>query len=79
MAKLTLSMDPQIIVAAKAYAHRHHTSLSHLVARLLMDLESPPPDAFFAALHVTLLQEGFQEPAADSTPLRQRHVARKYL
>lgn len=79
MAKLTLSMDPQIVAAAKAYAHRHHTSLSHLVARFLMDLESQPPDTFFATLHATLLQEGFQEPAADTTPLRQRHVARKYL
>ena len=79
MSKLTLSIDQKIIDIGKAYAQRHHTSLSKLVARFLMELGSHPEDDFFAKLHAELLREGYQAPPGDLNGLRQRHVARKYL
>jgi len=79
MAKLTLSIDPQIIETAKAYAQRHNISLSKLVAGFLADLGDRTGDDFFDKLHTELLHEGFQPPHEDIDVLRQRHVARKYL
>lgn len=78
MAKLTLNIDAQLIINAKAYAQRHHLSLSRLIAQFLTELEQVPHDDFFAQLHADLLREGFQEPSPDLTTLRQQHVARKY-
>ena len=78
MAKLTLNIDAQLIERAKAYAQRHHVSLSRLIAQFLTELDQAPQDDFVAQLHADLLREGFQEPSADLTTLRQQHVARKY-
>ena len=78
MAKLTLNIDAQLIESAKVYAQRHHVSLSQLVAQFLTALEPEPHNDFFAQLHADLLREGFQEPPADLTALRQQHVERKY-
>ena len=79
MSKLTLNIDQEIIDVAKAYAQRHHTSLSKLVAHFLMELASRPRDDFFATLHDDLLREGYQAPTGDLDDLRRRHVAGKYL
>ena len=79
MSKLTLSIDQQIIDSAKAYARHHHTSLSKLVARFLMELGSRPEDDFFTKLHEELRREGYQAPQGDLNDLRQRHILRKYL
>jgi hypothetical protein len=79
MSKLTLNINQEIIDGAKAYAQRHHTSLSKLVAHFLMELTSRPKDDFFATLHEELLREGYQAPTNNLDDLRQRHVARKYL
>jgi hypothetical protein len=78
MAKLTLNIDARLIEAAKAYAQRHHVSLSQLIAQFLLQLGQEPLDGFFEKLHTDLLQEGFQEPPAEITTLRQRHAESKY-
>ncbi len=39
-AKLTLSVPEEAVKRAKAYARRHHTSVSALVTRLFQALES---------------------------------------
>ena len=77
MAKLTLNVEPEVIQAAKNYASAHHVSLSKLVTQFLRDLPQTSPD-FLTQLHETLVQEGFQEPSADTHALRRAHVQRKY-
>jgi len=77
MAKLTLNVAPEVIQAAKHYAQAHHVSLSKLVTQFLRELPQTSHD-FLTALHATLLQEGFQEPADDTEALRRAHVQRKY-
>lgn len=77
MAKLTLNVEPDVIHAAKTYAHAHHVSLSKLVTQFLRDLPQTAPD-FWTALHETLVQEGFQEPSDATESLRRQHVWRKY-
>lgn len=41
-AKLTLSVDPAVIDAAKSYAAAHGTSVSQLVEDFLASVASPP-------------------------------------
>jgi len=77
MAKLTLNVEPDVIQAAKHYAEVHHVSLSKLVTQFLRELPQTSHD-FLTQLHETLLEEGFQEPSADTHALRRAHVQRKY-
>ena len=79
MNKLTLSIEQEIIDAAKAYARLHKMSLSKLVSRFLMELGNGPQDDFFEKLHEELRREGFKAPKENLTDLRQHHVTRKYL
>jgi len=77
MAKLTLNVEPDVIHAAKTYAHAHHVSLSKLVTQFLRELPQTSPD-FLTQLHETLVQEGFHEPPDDTETLRRQHVQQKY-
>ena len=79
MAKLTLSVDREIVDRAKSYAARHKTSLSKLVSAFFKDLSSSPRDEFFERLHQELLREGFVEPKDDFVKLRLNHLTQKYL
>jgi hypothetical protein len=79
MGKLTLSIDQELIEAAKAYAKTHHTSLSQLVTRCFRELASQPADAFFSQLHTELQRDGFDAPRGDLSALRQQHITRKYM
>ncbi len=79
MSKLTLSVDHMTINAAKDYAKRHGISVSKLVTRFLVSLDTDVKDDFFTRLHRDLKREGFQDSDEDLHTLRNRHVAKKYL
>jgi hypothetical protein len=78
MGKLTLSIDQNLIDAAKAYAKTHHTSLSQLVTRCFRELTVQPADTFFSQLHTELQRDGFDAPRGDLSDLRQQPLTRKY-
>jgi hypothetical protein len=78
MSKLTLSIERDVIDAAKEYARVHKTSLSKLVKGFLSGLGRAPEDEFLANLHSELEREGFAGAAADVDTLRRRHAAEKY-
>ncbi|MBI3697837.1 MAG: hypothetical protein HY238_23770 [Acidobacteria bacterium] len=74
MSKLTLSVDPVVVRAAKRYARGRRTSVSRLVERYLGLLARPPVDApDTPALRQLrgILKRG------DRSDYR-RHLARKY-
>jgi hypothetical protein len=45
MAKLTLSVDDEVVSRAKRYAARHHVSVSHLVENYLSAVVEAPASA----------------------------------
>lgn len=77
MSKLTLSVDHNLIDAAKAYAKAHKTSLSQLVARQFIELTAQPADTFFTTLHEELLRDGFQVPAPDPSQPDSSAISRR--
>ena len=79
MAKLTLSVDRDLIEGAKFQARRRGTSLSKLVSRFLRSLCEERGDEFFAHLHRELERAGFKPPPADDRELKRGHAVRKYL
>ena len=79
MGKLTLSVDQNLIDAAKLYAKTHNTSLSQIVSRCFMELANQPTDEFFSQLHDELQRDGLDTPHGDVSHLHRDHIARKYL
>jgi hypothetical protein len=78
MGKLTLSIERDVIDAAKEYARLNKTSVSEPAKGSLVGLARAPEDDFLANLHSELEREGFAPPAEDVDTLRRRHAAEKY-
>ena len=74
-AKLTLSIDEELIPKAKAAARRRGKSLSEVVEKALRDISEPPKESF-----VDKWQGAFKlpDPEDENDPLYS-HWAKKYL
>lgn len=78
--KLTLYIEDEAVVArAKAYAARHETSLSKLIAQYLATLTHDPQEDFFTKLYAELDAEGYVPPTDEAVvTLRAQHLHEKY-
>jgi hypothetical protein len=75
--KLTLRMDEELIVRAKAYAERSGRSVSGLVANFFTVLTSDQPPVFEITPRVHALLGVLEDAGVDEEDYK-RHLLRKY-
>jgi len=78
LAKLTLSVDKDVVRRAKRYAVRRGTSISRLVERYLSLLAGPRPEAGEGWPGVVARLRGALKGASGDTTEYRRYLERKY-
>jgi hypothetical protein len=80
MAKLTLSVDPQVVARAKEYAERNRTSVSELVQTYLSIVTQPSKPAPGKELPPVLrsLRGLLKDDGRDYREEHRKHLAARY-
>lgn len=78
MAKLTLSMDKEVIAAAKRCARAKGASLSKLVAQYFTKLGTAESHDFLDRFYEELEGRGFGSSHENDDALKRRHANTKY-